>query len=121
MKSLLTISAIFEAATGLGVIIMPKTVMPLLLGVSFVEPEFAIISAVLGSAMIVLAMICWLYRNMGLQAVGIVKGMLVYNVAAGLALVYGGLMMHLNGLGLWPAAGVHSVLIIWCIVILGKK
>jgi hypothetical protein len=115
MKSLLTTTALFEGATGIALLVIPYMVVPFLLGIPFSEPGLSIVSGITGAALITLAIANWLYRNTGLQAIMMVKSILFYNLTASLVLLYGGLALHLPGIGLWPAFIVHVGLAIWCI------
>ncbi len=120
MKSLLTATALFEGATGIALMVMPAAVVPLLLGISFTEPGLNIVSGITGAALIALAIACWLSRGIGLYAHVIVKAMLFYNIASSFVLLYGGLGLHLSGMGLYPACAVHIGLSVWCIFSLRK-
>jgi hypothetical protein len=44
--------------------------------------------------------------------------MLVYNVAVVAALALAGIGYGLNGILLWPAVGLHTVLAVWCLACL---
>lgn len=120
MKSLLTTTAFFEGATGIALIVMPSMVVPFLLGIPFSEPGLSVVSGITGAALISIATASWLYRNTGLQANMMVKSILLYNLTASLVLLYGGLGLHLPGIGLWPAFIVHIGLATWCIFSLRK-
>jgi hypothetical protein len=45
---------------------------------------------------------------------GLVAGLLVYNAAVGALLLYGAVVDKMHGVGIWPAIGLHTVLLIWC-------
>ena len=51
-------------------------------------------------------------------AVGIVAGMLFYNIAAGVLLASARFWLGMSGLGLLPAAALHIALAVWCIACL---
>jgi hypothetical protein len=74
-----------------------------------------------GASLITLAIVCWLSRNNGRYATGIVKAMLFYNIAAIAVLVYAALGLHFSGMGLWPAVLAHVGLAAWCMASLRKK
>jgi hypothetical protein len=120
MKSVLTATALFEGATGLALIAIPSTIVPILLGIPFSDDNLHVVSGITGAALVSLAIACWMARNNGPQAALIVKPMLCYNVIAVLILLYAALGLRLMGMGLWPAIVVHIGLAAWCIVALQK-
>ena len=117
-RSLLVLTAVLEAATGVGLLAMPVMVVSLLLGASLESTGALVIARVTGAAMLSLGLACWLARDDGLTRPGraIVTAMLVYNVVVAAVLAYAGAMLGLTGIGLWPAAGVHTALAVWCVV-----
>ena len=115
VKSLLTVTAIFEAATGISLVAAPSMLVPILLDAPLDEPGAIVLGRIAGAALIALANACWSSRNDGQGAAGIVKAMLFYNVAAALVLAYAGLGEHFSGIGLWPAVLIHTGLAMWCI------
>ena len=115
MKLLLTLTALFELATGLALIAIPSVIASLLLGVSLTEPSGILVGRIGGAALISLAIACWLSRDERHSSLVIAKALVFYNIAAALLLVYGILIEKLSGLGLWPAAILHVGLLIWCI------
>ena len=62
MKSLLTITAIVEAATGLGLVVLPSVVVQLLLGSPLHAPAAVMLGRVAGAALLALGVACWLAR-----------------------------------------------------------
>ena len=117
-RSLLVLTAVLEAATGVGLLAMPVMVVSLLLGASLESTGAFVIARVTGAAMLSLGLACWLARDDGLTRPGraIVTAMLVYNVVVAAVLAYAGAVLGLTGIGLWPAAGVHTALAVWCVV-----
>jgi hypothetical protein len=117
-RSLLVLTAVLEAATGVGLLAMPVMVVSLLLGASLESTGALVIARVTGAAMLSLGLACWLARDDGLTRPGraIVTAMLVYNVVVAAVLAYAGAVLGLTGIGLWPAAGVHTALAVWCVV-----
>ena len=118
MKSLLTVTAVFEGATGLALIAIPSTIVPMLLGIPFSDDTLHVVSGITGAALIALGMACWLSRNSGPQAAVILKSILGYNILASLILLYAALGLSLSGMGLWPVIVVHICLAVWCIIAL---
>lgn len=121
MKSLLTVTSIFEATTGIALIAIPSTIVPVLIGIPFDDDSLHVISGITGAALISIAMACWMFRNSGAPALAMIKAVLFYNVAGTLILLFAILGLKLTGVGLWPATIIHFALAIWCIAVLLKK
>jgi len=115
MKSLLTITAIVEGATGLALIAFPSIVVSVLLGTSLAESSGMLAVRIGGSALISLAIACWLSRKDTPSSIVMIKAMVLYNIFATLLLLYAGLVEHFSGLGLWPAVVAHTGLLVWCL------
>jgi hypothetical protein len=111
MKRLLVVSALLEAATGLGVLIVPSLLAQALLGGSLEDPVAITVARVGGAGLLALGVACWLSRNDGHALVG---AMLLYNIAAVAILAYAAVALALSGIGLWPAIGLHIALAGWC-------
>ena len=119
MKLLLTLTALFEALTGIGLIVFPSMVISLLIGTL---PDGAVVSTlamIAGAALLSLAIACWLPRN-NAAATGIVKAMIFYNLAAAATLLYASIGDKLSGAGLWPAILLHAALAVWCFIALSQ-
>ena len=99
MKKLLTITAIIEAATGLGLLATPTVVARLLLGGTLDTPVALTVARVGGAALLTISVACWLSRENGRA---LVAAMLLYNVVVVGLLVHAALALALLGLGLWP-------------------
>jgi hypothetical protein len=117
MKTLLTITAVVEAITGLALLIAPSEVARVLLGSSLDSLEGLVIGRILGAALFSLGIACWLARG-DARASGLVWAMLFYNVAAVVLLGYAGVGLRMSGVVLWPAVVLHLVLAVWCIACL---
>ena len=111
MRKLLTITAIIEAATGLGLLAAPAVLAPLLLGGALDTSAALTIARIAGAALLALGVACWLAREDGRT---LVVAMLFYNVAAVAILVHAAVGLALSGIGLWPAVGLHTALAGWC-------
>ena len=118
MKSLLIVTGVFETTTGIALIAVPSTIVPMLLGIPFSDDALHVVSGITGAALIALGMACWLSRNSGPQATIILKSILGYNILASLILLYAALGLSLSGMGLWPVILVHIGLAVWCIIAL---
>ena len=90
-----------EAATGLGLLIVPALVGRLLLGQELTGLAIPV-ARVVGIALIALAIACW----PGPPRVG----MLIYSAAVALYLAYLGFAAGMSGILLWPAVVLHVVI-----------
>lgn len=123
MKALLVMTAILEAATGVALMVAPSRVASLLLGASLDAVAAQILARIAGAALISLGVACWFARPLrhdpaSRAAQGLIMAMLLYNAVVAALLVYGATRDGLRGVGLWPAAVLHSALAAWCIACL---
>ena len=118
MKKLLTITAIIEAATGLGLLVAPTVLARLLLGGMLETPAALTIARVGGMALVTIGVACWLSRENGRA---LVAAMLLYNIVVVGLLVYAAVALALSGLGLWPAIALHVAFAFWCMACLRSK
>jgi hypothetical protein len=117
VRNLLVVTALFEAVTGVALMVSPALPVSLLLGAALDTPGGLVAARVAGAALLALGLACWLARDDGNSraARGIVAAMLLYNVAAVTVLLYAGLGLGLSGSGLWPAVLLHMALAAWCV------
>jgi len=115
-KSLLVVTAVSELVVGILLLISPSLTSKLLLGAGLGSPESVLVGKVGGAALLSIGIICWLGRNHDRngQAIGLVAGLLVYNAAIVVLLLYAGVVDKMHGVGIWPTIGLHSALLIWC-------
>jgi hypothetical protein len=120
MKSLLIVTAVAEAATGLALLGLPLLVASLLLGAPLDTPAALVVARVTGAALLSLSVACWLARNdvQSRAARGLVNGLLLYNTVVVAVLVHAGVVSRLSGMGLWPTVVLHVALAAWCIACL---
>jgi hypothetical protein len=122
MKILLRVTAAVEAATAIGLLLAPSWVVTVL----FDRPPGTALSMLLarlvGAPLLALSMACWLAAgdSAGPAASALVFAMLLYDTTAAVLLVYGGAVVRLAGVGLWPAAIAHVALGVWCIAALRR-
>jgi hypothetical protein len=102
-RTVLTLAAVGEAATGLALLIAPALVGQLLLGEELTGIAIPV-ARVAGIALVALAIACWPGPPL--------VGMLIYGTAVSLYLAYLGLAGGLAGVLLWPAVALHVVLAI---------
>jgi len=108
------ITALVEGATGLALAIVPSLIVSLLLGTSLTDPGAILIGRLAGTALITIAIACWLLRN-DTRSYVMVKVMFVYNIFSTALLVYAALVERISGPGLWPAVLLHVGLLVWCL------
>lgn len=112
-QRIIAVASAAEAATGLGLVVLPSLIVGLLLGV---EPEgiATVLSRVAGIALVSLAIVCWPERNTA-ESASTYLAMLVYNAPVGVLLVKLG-FDGTSGILLWPAALFHlsvAALLVW--------
>ena len=120
MKSLLTVTALVEGATGLTLAIVPSMLVSILFGTSLENSSSILIGRLAGSALVTIAIACWLSQS-DMQSSVMVKAMLGYNIFSTTLLVYAVLVEKISGPGLWPAVLLHCGLLLWCLVSLRKR
>jgi hypothetical protein len=116
MSRLLKLTALIEAATGLGLIAVPSVVVRLLLGSPLGTSAAVMLGRVAGAALLALGVACWLARDdtQSRTARGLVVAMLMYNITATAVLAFAGVGLGLHGMLLWPAVVLHAVMAVWC-------
>jgi hypothetical protein len=117
LKSLLVVTGVVEAGTGLALLFDPLALMSLLLGAKSGSPEALFVARIAGAALLAIGVACGLASgDTGSRAqLGVLTGILVYNVAIILLLGYAGMFFRPVGVALWPAVVVHTALAAWCI------
>ncbi len=115
-KALLILTAIFEAATGVLLIIWPSEVLALLFGPATAAPLGPGGARVAGVVLLALGVACWLSRDRAQTPAGnrMVATMLAYNVAVAAVLAAAGIRYAPVGIALWPAVIAHCALAVWC-------
>ena len=99
---LLKLCAIFEAATGLALLILPSLVSRLLFGAELTGVSVPV-ARVTGIALVGLGIACW-------PSWTALCGMLTYGALVTLYLAYIGVTGEFSGIFLWPAVVLHAVL-----------
>ena len=122
MKRLLTLTAIIEAATGLGLIGVPAAVVHLLLGGEISGASIPL-GRVAGAALFALGVACWLasYDQQSCAARGVVTAMVLYNLATVIILGAAGIQSPPDGIALWPAVVLHAAMTVWCVACLRRS
>src|SRR5216110_4094232 len=122
MSRLLKLTAIIEAATGLGLIAVPSVVVRLLLGSPLDTSAAVMLGRVAGAALLALGVACWLARDdtQSRAARGLVVAMLIYNLVATAVLAFAGIGLGFVGIALWPAVVLHAAMAVWCVACLRR-
>ena len=117
MRHLFIVTAVFETATGVLLVLVPAVVFAFLFGWREIGPETALIGRVAGAAVLGLSVASWLVRGDGgaRAQFGLLTGLLIYNAVAVVLLVVAGAVLKMVGLLLWPAAFYHVVLAAWSV------
>ena len=120
MRRLLTLTAIIEVATGLGLVAVPSVVVRLLLGSPLDTSAAVMLGRVAGWALLALGVACWLARHdtQSRAARGLVSAMLLYNVGTVAVLAFADIGFGLHGVALWPAVVLHTLMAVWCVACL---
>jgi len=117
MKTLLALTALGEAITGLVLLVYPPIVVRLLFSAE-IAGVGVVISRVAGAALLAIGVACWLARNdLGCPTqLGLLIGVLIYDIAAAALLAHAGLFLDMAGIALWPVIVLHAALAFWCVV-----
>jgi hypothetical protein len=117
VKTLLTITAVIEAGTGVALLVSPSWVVLVLLGSPLEGPASPVIGRVLGGALLSLGLACWLGRDdtQGRAATGLVAAMLLYNITVVVLLCHSRIGSGMAGGAFLPAVILHAALSVWCI------
>ena len=115
-RSLLMLTAVGEAGTGLALMVRPSVPLALLLDASEVGPEMSLVARLLGAALLAIGVAAWPTRAPAEDSaqVPLLVGLLIYDVAATALLAYGGLVLGMVGIALWLAVAIHAFLAAWC-------
>ncbi len=116
-KTLLIVTAVLEAATGVVLLVSPSVPVSLLLGVSPESPDGGTVARIAGAALISFGIACWQARQLQ-QNDALLIAMLAYNINVVAVLTHARLALTLFGSGFWPAVGLHTTLAAWCIACL---
>jgi hypothetical protein len=115
-KWLLMVTAVVEAGTGLCLLVLPAVPITLLLGLTRAAPEALLVGRVAGAALLCIGVASWLARKdrRAPAQLGLLTGILLYDVAAAVLLVFAAVALNMVGLALWPAVMLHAALAAWC-------
>ena len=122
MNRLLKLTAIIEAATGLGLVAVPAVVVRLLLGAKISGATMPL-GRVAGVALLALGVASWFasYDEQSCAARGLVTALVLYNLGADLILALARIGSGFVGIALWPAVILHAVMAVWCVACLRRS
>jgi hypothetical protein len=109
MKKFLTLTSVLEGLTALALIGFPNKIVLFLLGQPTNGTGGMITAMLAGAAILSLAVICWLLRNIS-DTQKLIKGLLFYNCAIITIALYGVFSYGLTGLVLWMMILSHALL-----------
>jgi hypothetical protein len=111
-----TVAAIIEAGAGLALLVLPSFTASLLLGTPLESAAAMSLARVGGAAIVALAIVCSLCRDVRSPASqGVVVALLFYNLAVAGVLAFAGFGHDLHGVLLWPAVIFHIAMAVWCV------
>lgn len=123
IASFLSATAAVEIVAGLFMVILPDRLLPLLFGIDQFAPETLLISRWVGVALLAIGVVSGLARDDsgGVALRAVLVGILIYDVAAAMLLVYAAFGTQMAGPALWPAVVLHSALAVWCVLCLRSQ
>ena len=115
-KLFLLVTAFVEAATGLGLLILPAALFAILLGLEQATVDAIFVGRIAGAALLAIGIASWMARSDTLTPAqsGLLTGILIYNAAASMLLAFAGAVLKMIGVLLWPAVALHAILTVWC-------
>ena len=116
----LTVTALFEGATAIALLIVPQTLIQLLFEVAINEPIGILVAQIAGSALFAIAIACWLARKYAKEPStrGLLLALLFYNITVPLLLAYGALYYSLISAGGILVAITHLLFAAWGAIVL---
>src|SRR5450755_4777692 len=115
-KLFLLITALVEAATGLCLLFLPAVLFAVLLGLDHATVDAIFVGRLAGAALLAIGIASWVARidTRTPAQLGLLTGILIYNVAASMLLAFAGVVLKMIGVLLWPAVAIHTILAVWC-------
>jgi hypothetical protein len=116
-KWLLLITALVEVGAGLCLLSVPGVLLTALLGAEHATNDARFVGRIGGAALLAIGVASWMARTDALTAaqLGLLAGILIYDVAAAMLLAFAGTVLEMKGVFLWPAVALHAILAIWCL------
>jgi hypothetical protein len=115
----LLIISLLEVATGACLIIWPAGLLAILLGLERSSVDTLLVGRVAGAAVLAIGIASFISRRdvHDTNPLGLLTGILTYNVVVSILLAYAGAVLDMTGFVLWPAVATHAVLAVWCVAI----
>jgi hypothetical protein len=122
-NSFLIVVAAVEAATGLGLLLLPSVAFALLLGLEGAAVEAIFVGRIAGAALVAIGVASWIARKDELNPslFGLLVGILIYNAAVSILLLYAAAALKIAGVMLWPTIVFHALLAVWGGVLLRRN
>jgi hypothetical protein len=119
-KLFLSVTAFVEIPTGLCLLIVPALLLAVLPGLDHAPADTLVVGRLAGAALLATGVASWMARTdtRTPAQLGLLTGILIYNVAASVLLTFAGIVLKMIGILLWPAVAVHAILAVWCFVCL---
>ena len=116
-KLFLLITALVETGTGLCLLFLPAVLLFVLLGFDPATANAIFVGRLAGAALLAIGIASWMARADGRTPaqLGLLTGILIYDVAASVLLAFAGAILKMIGVMLWPAVVLHAILAIWCL------
>jgi hypothetical protein len=113
--SFLFVIASAEASIGLCLLVLPSVPFALLLGLESAAVDATFVARIAGAALLALGAASWMARTAELNSslYGLLIGILFYNTAVSILLVYAGTVLKMTGVLLWPTVAFHAILAVW--------
>jgi hypothetical protein len=111
----LIVIAAVEAATGLALLLLPSVPFALLLGLESATVEAIFVGRIAGAALLAIGAASWMARKdeSNSSLFGLLVGILIYNTAVSILLVYAATVLKTTGVMLWPTVAFHALLAVW--------
>src|ERR1700692_4692019 len=113
-KLFLVVIAAVEVPTGFGLLLLPSVPFALLLGLESDTVEGIFVGRIAGAALLAIGVASWMARKDELSSslFGLLIGILIYNTAVSILLVYAGAVLKMTGGMLWPTVAFHAILVV---------
>ena len=108
LRKILAFASIAESATGLALMLDPRLVVSLLIGIKE-PPDEMTLGRIAGIALFVFGLACWPGQRPVAGSDPAFRAMLIYNFLIALYLAYLFMIGHRGGPLLWPAVALHAI------------